>query len=416
MADPRAPGRGRRGARARLGRGRPRDGGARAARAAGCARRRSRDAVRRTGARVVHAHNSARRSAGARSPRRARPARGSSCTCTTTGSCARSARASRTARTARAATAATRCPGVRLNCRGGSRAESAAYAAGLALWQRRLAGAADEIVVPSAFALGRLRELGAPLGDKARVLGSVQREFAERSAAADGEFVLAAGRLTPEKGFADVVEACERAGLPLVVAGDGPAARRAARRRAATRAFVGHVSAGRARGAARRARPWRSCRRATPRSSRSRRWRRWRPGCRRSPPRSGGLDRGRAGGGPVSARRRRRARRRGSPRCGATPPPASARSRPRARAARLTSSPAQLPSRLRRRNFRPPPGDEMRMIRRAAAIPAALPRPVLRHRADAAVKRQEGDLGPDRDRRRSRSSRPTRTSAPASTR
>ena len=54
------------------------------------------------------------------------------------------------------------------------------------------------------------------------MLSSVQRSFADHSTAADGEFVLAAGRLTPEKGFADVVEACATAGLPLVVAGDGP--------------------------------------------------------------------------------------------------------------------------------------------------------------------------------------------------
>ena len=143
----------------------------------------------------------------------------------------------------------TRChgrntlPGVRLNCRGGGRAEAAAYAAGLALWQRRLAGAADAIVVPSAFALGRLRELGAPLGGKAQVLGSVQRSFAERSRAGAGEFVLAAGRLTPEKGFADVVDACARARLPLVIAGDGP--ERAALQRRAEGAdvrFVGRVA------------------------------------------------------------------------------------------------------------------------------------------------------------------------------
>ena len=124
------------------------------------------------------------------------------------------------ARTAPAATGATRCPGVRLNCRGGSRAESAAYAAGLALHQRRLTGVADEIVVPSAFALQRLIDLGAPLNDKARVLGSVQREFATRSTAADGEFVLAAGRLTPEKGFGDVLQACRAVNLPLVIAGE----------------------------------------------------------------------------------------------------------------------------------------------------------------------------------------------------
>jgi glycosyltransferase involved in cell wall biosynthesis len=118
----------------------------------------------------------------------------------------------------------TRChgrntlPGLRLNCRG-SRPEAAAYAAGLALWQRKLVENADELIVPSEFALSRLRQLGAPVS-KARVLGSVQRTFAERSTAAAGEFVLAAGRLTPEKGFADVVEACRD--LPLVVAGDGP--------------------------------------------------------------------------------------------------------------------------------------------------------------------------------------------------
>ncbi len=88
-------------------------------------------------------------SAGARSPPRAPPARGSCCTCTSTGSCARSACASRTARNARAATARNTLPGVRLNCRG-SRPEAAAYAASLALWQRRMVGQADAIVVPSA--------------------------------------------------------------------------------------------------------------------------------------------------------------------------------------------------------------------------------------------------------------------------
>jgi glycosyltransferase involved in cell wall biosynthesis len=121
----------------------------------------------------------------------------------------------------------TRChgrntlPGVRLNCRG-SLPESAVYAAGIALWQRRLAACADAFVVPSAFALGRLRELGAPLGDRAHVIPSVQRELADASPAAAGRYALAAGRLTPEKGFADAVSACVRAGLPLVVAGDGP--------------------------------------------------------------------------------------------------------------------------------------------------------------------------------------------------
>jgi glycogen(starch) synthase len=113
---------------------------------------------------------------------------------------------------------------VRLNCRGGSRAESLAYGAGLALWQQRLAGAADAFVVPSAFALGRLRELGAPLGDRAHVVPSVQRDFATRSRAADGRFAFVAARLTPEKGVADAIAACRQADVPLVVAGDGPQA------------------------------------------------------------------------------------------------------------------------------------------------------------------------------------------------
>jgi glycosyltransferase involved in cell wall biosynthesis len=206
-------------------------------------------AVRRTGARVVHAHNihptfgaralEAARSAGARTVLHLHNYRLVCAvgTCFTRGA------------------DCTRChgrntlPGVRLNCRGASRAESAAYAAGLALWQRRLTAAADAIVVPSAFALQRLRDLGAPVGH-AQVLSSVQRSFAERSTAAAGEFVLAAGRLSEEKGFADVVEACAAAGLPLVVAGQGPqraelearAAALAGGERAGFSArFVGHV-------------------------------------------------------------------------------------------------------------------------------------------------------------------------------
>src|SRR6478609_4833755 len=155
------------------------------------------DAVRRSGARVVHAHNlqptygwralAAARSAGARVVLHLHNYRLVCAvgTCFTNGE------------------DCTRChgrntlPGVRLNCRG-SRGEAGVYAAGLALWQKRFV--ADEIVVPSAFALTRLRELGAPV-DGAQVLGSVQREFAPASRAAAGGYVLAAGRLAPEKGF-----------------------------------------------------------------------------------------------------------------------------------------------------------------------------------------------------------------------
>ena len=144
-------------------------------------------AVRRTGARVVHAHNvnpsfgwralAAAREAGARvvlhlHNYRLVCAQG---LCFTRGA------------------DCTRChgrntlPGVRLNCRGGSRAEAAAYAAGLALWQRRLVAQVRRVrraervrAAPAARARRAARRT------RARVVGSVQREIAERSSAAAG--------------------------------------------------------------------------------------------------------------------------------------------------------------------------------------------------------------------------------------
>lgn len=180
-------------------------------------------AVKRTGARVVHAHNvnpdfgwralAAAREAGARVVTHLHNYRLVCAvgTCFTRGE------------------DCTRChgrntlPGVRLACRG-SRVEAAVYGAGLALHQRRLADAVDAFVVPSEFALGRLRELGAPLGDRARVIASPQRKFASASHAHEGGYALVAGRLSREKGIHVAIEACRRAGVPLVVAGDGPQA------------------------------------------------------------------------------------------------------------------------------------------------------------------------------------------------
>jgi glycosyltransferase involved in cell wall biosynthesis len=132
-------------------------------------------------------------------------------------------------------------PGVRLNCRG-TGPEAAVYAASLALWQRRLAGQADAVVVPSRFAAERLRALRAPL-DPARVhvVPHVVRAFADRSRAAAGEHALVASRLAAEKGVELAVQACARAGLELVVAGDGPQA--GALRAAGGARFVGRVSA-----------------------------------------------------------------------------------------------------------------------------------------------------------------------------
>jgi glycosyltransferase involved in cell wall biosynthesis len=184
-------------------------------------------AVRRTGARIVHAHNvnpslgwralAAARAAGARTVLHLHNYRLVCAvgTCFTRGA------------------DCTRChgrntlPGVRLNCRG-TGAEAAVYGAALALWQPRLLAYADAVVVPSAFAGERLRALGVPLGDGVaggpplHVLGHVVREIAAGSTAADGRHALVVSRLAPEKGVDVAIAACAAAGLPLVVAGDGP--------------------------------------------------------------------------------------------------------------------------------------------------------------------------------------------------
>jgi glycosyltransferase involved in cell wall biosynthesis len=119
---------------------------------------------------------------------------------------------------------------VRLNCRG-SIPEAAAYGASLALWQRRLIEQADVVIVPSAFARERLRELGAPLPwDRLHVLAPPVRipradDAISEPALPDswsGRYALVASRLAPEKGVDVAIDACRAAGVPLVIAGDGP--------------------------------------------------------------------------------------------------------------------------------------------------------------------------------------------------
>ncbi len=182
------------------------------------------EAVRRSGARLVHAHNllpglgwralAAARAAGARVVLHLHQYRLVCAVgvCFTDGA------------------DCTRChgrgtlPGVVHNCRG-SRAEAVAYAASLALWQRRLSSLADVVVVPSRFAEGRLRELGAPLpAGGVRVLAPPV-ELAGEPAGADPSqprYALVVSRLAPEKGVDIAIEACRRAGMALVVAGEGP--------------------------------------------------------------------------------------------------------------------------------------------------------------------------------------------------
>jgi len=179
-------------------------------------------AVRRTGARIVHAHNlnpafgpralQAARAAGARVVLHLHNYR---LVCAV-GTCFNAAGEDCTRCQAR-----NTLPGVRLNCRGQSRAEALTYAAGLARNQRALVRHANVIVAPSQAAVRRLHELRAPVGAP-HVVGHVVRDFAERSTAAAGTYALVTSRLAPEKGIETAIEACRRAGVELVVAGDGP--------------------------------------------------------------------------------------------------------------------------------------------------------------------------------------------------
>jgi glycosyltransferase involved in cell wall biosynthesis len=180
------------------------------------------DAVRRTGARVVHAHNlhpslgwralAAAQRAGARTVLHLHNYR---LVCAV-GTCVNSR-----------AEDCTRChgrdtrPGVRLECRG-SRSESITYAVGLTLQQRRLVEHADALVVPSAAARDRLIALGAPGAERARVLGHVVRAFVERPPEGPRAGALVVSRLAREKAVDVAIAAAARAGLPLTVCGDGP--------------------------------------------------------------------------------------------------------------------------------------------------------------------------------------------------
>ncbi len=132
----------------------------------------------------------------------------------------------------------TRChgrhtaPGVRLNCRGG-RSEGLAYAVGLSRSLAPLLAHADAIAVPSAFAAERLRVLGAGLDEtRLHVVPGFVDAFAERSRAAQGTYALIVSRLAREKGVADAIDVCRAAGVPLIIAADGPL-EEALRRRAA---------------------------------------------------------------------------------------------------------------------------------------------------------------------------------------
>jgi glycosyltransferase involved in cell wall biosynthesis len=115
-------------------------------------------------------------------------------------------------------------PGLMLNCRG-SVPEAVAYAAGLALHQPLALDSTDRFVAPSRWAAGQLARLGVP-AERLDVLAHYlpEEELAGGSRAHQGRYALASGRLSPEKGFDVAIEAAALAGVPLWIAGDGPAA------------------------------------------------------------------------------------------------------------------------------------------------------------------------------------------------
>ena len=196
------------------------------------------DAVRRTGARVVHAHNihptfgwralAAARAAGARVVVHLHQYRLVCAVgvCFTEGEeCVR-------------CHGRNTLPGVLRNCRG-SHAEALVYGAGLALWQRRVVEQADAVIVPSEFARERLRELGAPLPwERVHVLAPPVRALERggpgcEASTGEGYGGPRALRSTCRGGYALVVardpgegDRCgdrgvPRVGIPLVVAGAG---------------------------------------------------------------------------------------------------------------------------------------------------------------------------------------------------
>jgi glycosyltransferase involved in cell wall biosynthesis len=203
-------------------------------------------AVRRTGARVVHAHNvhpafgwralAAARAAGARTVLTLHQYR---LVCAA-GTCLNSR-----------GDDCTRChgrdtrPGVRLNCRG-SRPDALVYAAALARWSGRLVAEADALTTVSPFTLARLEAMGAPLGGRTVHVIANPVEIPEVPAdPATGTYAICSARFARDKGVDVAIEACALAGRALMITGHGPdeaALRRQAARLGADVRFAGRVS------------------------------------------------------------------------------------------------------------------------------------------------------------------------------
>jgi glycosyltransferase involved in cell wall biosynthesis len=133
----------------------------------------------------------------------------------------------------------TRCDGrnspPRLAARVSGAAEVVVYAAGLAVWQRRLAAQVDAFVVSNRFALERLRPAGRRSGRRMSPATSATSSASSPTGRRRAEgYALFVGRLAPEKGRRRGDHRGQGAGVELV-AGDGPLREDLARRSEAGR-------------------------------------------------------------------------------------------------------------------------------------------------------------------------------------
>jgi glycosyltransferase involved in cell wall biosynthesis len=114
-------------------------------------------------------------------------------------------------------------PGLVLNCRE-SLPEAVVYAAALARQLPQVVANVDRFVVPSRYAAGQVARLGIP-AERVSVIPHYlpDEAFAERGRADAGEYALVAARLSVEKGIDTAIEAAAAAGIPLRIAGEGPA-------------------------------------------------------------------------------------------------------------------------------------------------------------------------------------------------
>jgi glycosyltransferase involved in cell wall biosynthesis len=113
-------------------------------------------------------------------------------------------------------------PGVRLRCRG-SVPEAVVYGVGLHRQQHRFYEHVDRFIAVSQATAARLQWLGLPPDRTVALPNFVSGDgFARASATDRGEYALVSGRLVEEKGFDTAISAARAAGVPLVVAGNGP--------------------------------------------------------------------------------------------------------------------------------------------------------------------------------------------------